>query len=286
MKVNEHAGGGGIDVSRALFNLGIRNIAMGFIGGRTGNELKNQLEASGIICQFTNIKGETRTNIIINEMCTKKQKLFCAHGPRIEEDELEDLRNAVENLKDPEIVIIAGSLPQEVSTKFYKEIIKIVKGTKAIVILDMDGDALHAGISYEPNIIKLNIHELQQYVWRNLNSIEEVLKCARFVNRCGAKIVLVSMGEEGILLVSDGMEYLAVPPEIKEPENTVGAGDSAVAGFIYGLINCKDLKESLRCATAAGTASTLNFSTSLCEKKKFEELISQISLYVISDSKT
>jgi 6-phosphofructokinase 2 len=134
------------------------------------------------------------------------------------------------------------------------------------VILDVDGQALRAGIKAHPNIIKPNIHELSELVGRELSGIDEVVAAARDINRGGVEIVLVSMGARGILLVSNGDEYMAVPPEVKV-ENTIGAGDSSVAGFVLGQVNGKDLSESLIYSAAAGTATTIRQGTAFARRK-------------------
>jgi len=157
-----------------------------------------------------------------------------------------------------------------------------VKKCQSTVVLDVDGEALRAGIQAKPDVIKPNIHELSELVGRELKGLDEICAAAREINRQGVKIVLVSMGGKGILLVSEGQEYLAVPPNVNV-ESTIGAGDSSVAGFISGLIQGKDLKECLIYAAAAGTATTLYQGTALCQKDDFERLVPQVNLTVLSE---
>jgi 6-phosphofructokinase 2 len=152
---------------------------------------------------------------------------------------------------------------------------------RARVVLDVDGQALSAGIKARPNVIKPNIHELSELVGRKLKEMDEVVAAARELNRGGVEIVLVSMGARGIILIADREEYVAVPPGVKA-ENTIGAGDSAVAGFVYGLVNGKDLKKSLIYAAAAGTATTMSQGTALCQKEDFIKLVPQVKLNVLS----
>ena len=146
-----------------------------------------------------------------------------------------------------------------------------------LVVLDVDGEALRQGIKALPNVIKPNIHELSELAGRELKDLDDIVSAARSINQQGVEIVLVSMGAKGILLVSDGQQYLAVPPKVNV-ESTVGAGDSSVAGFIFGLVRGKNLKQCLIYAVAAGTATTLRQGTALCQKDDFERIVPEVKL--------
>ncbi|VAX34366.1 1-phosphofructokinase [hydrothermal vent metagenome] len=277
-KEQRYAGGKGIDVSRVLTALGVVNKALGFVGGFAGEELEGRLLNEGIACDFVRISGETRTNIIVNETSTGNQTVFNARGPEIRPYEVMQMIHKVEKVENPEIVVISGSLPPGVNPEIYRKIIEIFKGRGAMVILDTDGDALRVGINGLPDVIKPNIHELGRLVGKELQKQDEIISAANSVLKQGTRIVLVSMGAEGVLLISEKEQYLASPPKVKV-ENTIGAGDSAVAGFIYGLSNGKTLKESLTYAVAAGTATTLKPGTALCRKEDFLELVPQINIH-------
>jgi len=276
------AGGKSIDVSKVLKNLGVDNIALGFVGGFAGRELEGRLLNEGIQSDFVRVSGETRTNIIIHETETGKQLAFNARGPEIRPSELMQFVEQLEKMPCPELVAIGGSLPPGVNSVIFRKIITLVKRCQAKVVLDVDGEALRVGIEALPDVIKPNIHELSALVGRDLKDLDEIAAAAREINRQGVKIVLVSMGGKGILLVSHGREYLAVPPDVKV-ESTIGAGDSSVAGFISGLVRGKDLKECLIYAVAAGTATTLHQGTALCQKEEFLMLVPQVKLNVLSE---
>lgn len=156
----------------------------------------------------------------------------------------------------------------------------MVKGKGAKVILDTDVDALKVGIQGFPDIIKPNIHELNRLVGRELKERDDIIHAARRIQKQGIEIVLVSMGASGILMVGEKEQYLAFPPEV-EVKNTIGAGDSAVAGFVYGLAKSESLKEALTNAVAAGTATTLRPGTALCQKDDFLKLISRIKVQTV-----
>jgi len=280
-KERSFAGGKSIDVSKVLKSLGVDNIALGFVGGFAGRELEGRLLNEGIESDFVRVSGETRTNIIIHETETGKQLAFNACGPEIRPSELMQFVEQLEKMPCPELVAIGGSLPPGVNPVIFRKIITMVKRCQAKVVLDVDGEALRVGIEAQPDVIKPNIYELSALVGRDLKDVDEIVAAAREINRRGVEIVLVSMGGRGILLVSHGREYLAVPPEVKV-ESTIGAGDSSVAGFISGLVRGKDLKECLIYAVAAGTATTLHQGTALCQKEDFLMLVPQVKLNVLS----
>lgn len=271
------AGGKSVDVSKVLKNLGVDNIALGFVGGFAGRELEGRLLNEGIETDFVRVSGETRTNIIIHETDTGKQLAFNARGPEIKPDELMQFIEQFERLPCGEVVAIGGSIPLGISPEIYHKIINLVKKCRVKVVLDVDGEALRQGIKALPNIIKPNIHELSELAGRELKDLDDVVSAARSINQQGVEIVLVSMGAKGILLVTDGQQYLAAPPDVKV-ESTIGAGDSSVAGFIFGLVQGKDLKQCLIYAVAAGTATTLRQGTALCQKDDFERIVPQVFL--------
>ncbi|MBU0483057.1 MAG: 1-phosphofructokinase [Proteobacteria bacterium] len=274
------AGGKGVDISKVLTNLGIASKALGFVGGFAGDELEGLLINEGVPCDFIRISGDTRTNIILNDLTTGEQTIFNARGPQIKPYELMQLIHKIEALERPEIVSISGSLPPGVNPEIYRKIVEIAKSKGAKTIIDTDGEALKAGLQAVPYLIKPNIHELSRLVDKDLKGIEEISEAAAAIVKDGVAIVLVSMGADGILLVSEKENYLATPPKI-EVKNTIGAGDSAIAGFIYGLTRGESLQESLRCAVAAGTATTSRPGTALCQKDDFAKLLPLVTSKLI-----
>jgi 6-phosphofructokinase 2 len=272
-----YAGGKGIDVSRVLTTLGVMNKALGFIGGFAGEELEGRLLNQGVACDFVRISNETRTNIIVTDITRGTQTVFSASGPEIEPYELMQMIHKVEKFQEPDIVILSGSLPPGVHPEIYRKTIEMVKGKGAGVILDSDGDALRVGIQGLPDVIKPNVHELGRLVGSEVNEMDQILTAAGTVREQGVDIVLVSMGAKGILLVAEKEQYLALPPKVKV-KNTIGAGDSSVAGFVYGWAEGKTLKESLIYAVAAGTATTLRPGTALCQKDDFLRLVPEVTV--------
>lgn len=278
LKEQTFAGGKGIDVSKVLKTLGASNRALAFVGGFAGEELEGRLLNQGVACDFIHVSGETRTNIVVNDMSEGTQTVFSAKGPEITPHELMALIHKVEELEKPHVVVISGSLPPGVHPEIYRRMIEISRAHGAMVILDTDGDALKTGIEGLPDAIKPNIHELSRLVGRELKGLDEITAAARSVRKKGVGTVLVSMGAKGILLVSGREQYLASPPQVKVV-NTIGAGDSAVAGFVYGLEEGKEMKEALCYAVAAGTATTLQPGTALCRNEDFKALIPQVEVH-------
>lgn len=270
-----YAGGKGIDVSKVLTSFGLKNKALGFVGGFAGEELEGMLINEGIVCDFVRISGRTRTNIIINDMATGRQTLYNARGPEITAFELMQIIHKVEDLEEPDFVIISGSLPRGVNPEIYRKIIEISKSKKASVVLDTDGEALRTGLQGRPDIIKPNIHELSRIAGQPLDSLSSIIEAAEEIRASGLQIVLVSMGCCGMLMICDVGRYLARPPEV-EVKNTIGAGDSAVAGFIHGLVARRDLREALKYSVASGTATILQTGTAVCRMEDFRSLLEKV----------
>jgi 6-phosphofructokinase 2 len=277
VREDRYAGGKGIDVARVLTTLGIDGRALGFVGGFTGDELEGRLLNEGIACDFVRIAGETRTNIVIHDQQGETQLVFSAGGPEIQPCELMRLMRNIEGLKQPDIVAISGSLPRNINPEIYRRLIEMAKGKGAKVVLDTDGEALKVGIRACPDIIKPNVHELERLVDRTLTTVEDLLAAARSVQQRGVATVLVSMGPRGMLWVGGDVAYRAVPPKV-EVVNTIGAGDSSVAGYVYGLVRGLEPPRALACAVAAGTATVMRRGTALCRAEDFRKLLERTSV--------
>jgi|YelNatPaOPRAMG01_1025707.scaffolds.fasta_scaffold06600_9 6-phosphofructokinase 2 len=274
-KEEKYAGGKGIDVSRVLINFGVPSVAIGFVGGFAGLEIEGLLINEGVNFDFVKISEETRTNIIINT--NEKQIIISAKGPTIPPFELTKLMDKVNNLDNPSYVVISGSLPEGLKPAVYSKIIDIAKSRSATVVLDTDGEALKFNISHKPHIIKPNRHELSRVIGRSLESVEDVVIAAKEVNRMGIEIVLVSMGKDGIVYVSQNKVMHATPPTVKVI-NTIGAGDSSVAGFIYAKHMGFSEEDALKYAVAAGTATTLKPGTALATLEDALKIVEQVKL--------
>jgi 6-phosphofructokinase 2 len=271
-----YAGGKGIDCSRVIGELGEASTALGFIGGYDGLELEGRLINEGILCDFTRIGGETRTNIILSDRRKKTQVMLNAAGPKITPVEIGLFFQRISSLgRDAEFVIVSGSVPPGVNHRIYAQIITILKGREIRVALDADGELLRHGCGAKPFIIKPNIHEFQRLTGIQSMDTDVILKKARSIVEGGIAIVLISMGAKGIVGVTKDEVYWATPPQV-EVVSPVGAGDSALAGFIYASTKGMDFRESLILATATGTATVLCPGSGLCRKKDLEKIRKEV----------
>ncbi len=276
-----YAGGKGIDVSRALRHLGTDSMALGFIGGHNGNIMVDLLKAEGVTCYFTPIAQETRRDIVVCTSRRRTQTMLNAPGPSITPEEwrgflthlkLLDLRDAY--------VVASGSLCRGVPADAYYQIVSLVQKQGARAILDADGACLRAGLKAKPFAIKPNLKEMRRALGRPLQTEREILAAATALNRAGVSVVMVSRGRGGLLVVSDGERIRAVPPPVKV-RSTVGAGDSAVAGFVFGHAGGKSLEECARFAAAAGTAATLAPGNQLCRSRDVLRLMPRIKVEMV-----
>ncbi len=272
-----YAGGKGIDASRVIQVLGGQSVALGFIGGFNGMELEQRLLRQGVVCDFVETRGDTRTNIIIYVRSTGSYTTFNAKGPDVNEVETKELLDKIRRLEDVSYMIISGSIPTGVGLDIYRQIVDIARKKGAFVALDADGEVMRNGIEAGPSIIKPNIHELGRLMGRDISDIKGALDAAVELKKKEIDIILVSMGGKGALLVSDSTRLIAVPPKITLG-STVGAGDSLLAAFVLGHFQGRRLSECLRFGVAAGAASSMTPGTELCKREDVEALMPKVDI--------
>lgn len=275
--IEEHRfpGGKGIGVSKVLTALGTPNTAIGFVGGFRGDQIEALLISDGVRCDFIRIAGETRSNIIVRQHDSDCQMTLNSKGPEVEPCAVMSLLRKLRGLSDMTILSIGGSLPPNVLPVTYRTCIEIGREIGARVILDADGEALREGILGRPFAIKPNVHELGDLVGHELEGVDQVLEASHIPLESGVEVVLASMGPVGIVLSTREGAWHAVPPEV-EVVNTIGAGDSAVAGFIHGLVLGLRPEEAVRWAVAAGTATTMHAGTALARREEIDTLLPQV----------
>lgn len=273
-----YAGGKGIDVSRAIRHLGGDSMALGFIGGHNGQVMVDLLKSEGVTCYFTPIAQETRRNIIVSARARGTQTILNSNGPVVTANEWREFLTHLRllDLRDA-YVVLSGSLPRGVPQDAYRQIIDLVQRRRAKAILDADGPWLKAGLQAKPFAIKPNLNELRRLTGGSLRTDAEILGAAENLNRSGVKMVIVSCGRRGILAVSGPERYRAVPPAVKV-RSTVGAGDSAVAGFVFRHAGGKAFEDCVRFATAAGTAATLAPGNQLCRLRDVQRLLPKVKI--------
>lgn len=262
-------GGKGINVSVVLKNLGYDNTALGFCADFTGEELKRCLKNKGIVPDLIPVsKGMTRINV---KLCSKEETEINAKGPVIEEKEIELLYKKLNLLKEGDILVLSGSVPANIPTTIYREIMEYLMEKRLKIIVDAVGQVLLETLPYKPFLIKPNHYELGELFDIVIDGKEDAVFYGKKLQEMGAENVLVSMGGAGaVLIAGDGMVYEAQAPE-GEVKNTVGAGDSMVAGFLAGYLETEDYKNAFHMGICAGSASS--FSDELATRNEVIELL-------------
>ena len=270
-EVNIRAGGKGINVSKLLANLGIKSKALGYTAGFTGDFIKKNLYDEGIESDFVELDGITRINVKINN--NSKETEIAGLSPKITEEAEEKLIEKISKLQKDDILILSGSIPGSIERNIYKKLAEMLpEGTK--IVLDTRGNLLKENLNGN-FLIKPNIAELEEMFETRLSTTADIIKkCAYFLER-NVKNVIVSMGGKGALLVNKEGAYLAGAPE-GELTNSVGAGDSMVAGFIAGIETGRSPEDSFRLAVASGSATA--YSYGLGEKDLIYRLYNEVTL--------
>lgn len=268
------AGGKGINVSIVLGNLGIKSTALGFIAGFTGDEIVRRLHNGGINSEFIKINdGISRINIKLKSIDGTE---INGQGPHIDSSHIEQLMNRLRRLEIGDVLVLAGSIPACISDNIYKDIMDMLKDKGVQIVVDATSRLLTNVLEYNPFFIKPNQHELGDIFNVTLNTQEEVIPYALELKKMGAVNVCVSMGGKGAILVADdGNVYKAKAPD-GILKNSVGAGDSLVAGFLSGWIEKKDYEYAFRKGVATGSASA--FSERLATNGEVNDLIGKVTI--------
>ena len=265
-------GGKGLNVSIVLKNLGIESTALGFVAGFTGEELKTDIEQRGIKTDFVKVeKGLTRINVKIS---SKEETALNGNGPDVTEENIEQLLKKIDNIKNDDTVILAGNIPKCINNNIYEIICKKLEQNKVRFIVDATKELLMNVLKYKPFLIKPNKEELEETFKEKIETKEEIIVHAKKLQQIGAQNVLISLGGEGAILVTtEGKEYYSKAPKGKVL-NTVGAGDSMVAGFIAGYEQSGDFEQAFKMGIATGSASS--FSMNLATAEEVANLLKEI----------
>ena len=276
-RVNEehvYPGGKGINVTRILKSLDNENIALGFVSGFTGDYIINSLQELNLKSDFIKVKeGFTRINVKVK---SEEETEINGQGPKISEEELNQFYKVIDKLVDGDILILSGSIPSCLDERLYESIMKKVEDRDIKVIVDATKNLLLNVLKYKPFLIKPNNHELAEMFNVELNSTEDVVFYARKLKEMGAQNVLISMGKDGALLVTENDEVFASSVAKGEVINSVGAGDSMVAGFIAGYLKSNSYEEALRLGAASGGATA--FSSDLATREFIDKLVDEIKI--------
>lgn len=252
-----YPGGKGNNVSVILSNLGHSSKALGFTAGFTGEALENMLKEFGCDTAFIRLpEGSTRINVKIN---AGEETEINGQGPVITEEAQQALFEQLDALKEEDILVLAGSIPNTLPSDIYERILEHLQGRGIHFVVDATKDLLLKVLKYHPFLIKPNNHELGEMFGVTLKNRDEIVAYAKKLQEMGAENVLVSMAGDGaILLTEDGVIYEAKPPKGKVL-NSVGAGDSMVAGFLTGYLNTGDYEKAFRLGVVTGSATAFQY---------------------------
>lgn len=267
------AGGKGINVSIVLGNLGHKSTALGFLAGFTGEEIKRQLKGFGVTDDFVQLpEGFSRINV---KAKADVETEINGQGPDINEEKREELFTQLDKLQKDDTLVLAGSIPNTLPDDIYERIMARLQGRGIRIIVDATKKLLMNVLKYNPWLIKPNNHELGEMFGVKLTTDEEIITYAKKLQEQGAQNVLISMAGDGaILLTAEGKSYKSPAPKGKLV-NSVGAGDSMVAGFITGYIESGgDFEQAFHMGVATGSASA--FSENLATRPEVEALLKTI----------
>ncbi|MGE7906701.1 1-phosphofructokinase [Peribacillus sp. NPDC094092] len=265
-------GGKGINVSRVLKRLGNSTTALGFIGGQTGEFVKRFLRQEEIFTDFTEIAGDTRINV---KLKTGMETEINSQGPTISKGNYQQLFSQIEQLNNTDIIILSGSIPASVPSDVYEAMARSCSRNGIKVVVDTSGKELLNVLPHRPFLIKPNHHELGELFSTEIRTVDDAREYGAKLVEAGAQNVIVSMAGQGAVLCSGGESYSANVPK-GNVINSVGAGDSMVAGFIGTYESTGDILSAFRFSLAAGSATA--FSSDLGTLDKMEELLPQIAI--------
>lgn len=268
-------GGKGINVSIVLKNLGLASTALGFAAGFTGQEIVRRIEEMGLQNQMILLKqGNSRINFKLKSIDGTE---INGKGPEISGQELDQLMQQLAGLRSGDVLFLSGSVPGSLPVDIYAGIMQLLNGRGVQIVVDAAGELLMKVVLCHPVLIKPNHHELGELYDVELHTREEAVPYAKALREAGAENVLVSMAGEGaVLAAADGRIYGAPAPE-GELVNSVGAGDSMVAGFMAGLMESGDYLEAFKLGLAAGSASA--FSENLATGEEIREVLKRVTVY-------
>lgn len=262
--VNPTAGGKGLNVAKVLKKLGNSPTCLGFLGGYNGDYIKGKIKDIGLVDEFTKIDGETRICLnIVDENKVSTEVL--EKGPTVTNEDIENFENKLrEVLKDTKVLVASGSLIEGLPLDYYKRIGSMCKENNVKFILDASSKALELALDENIYLIKPNNDELKALTQMDVNSKEDAINAGKILLNKGVENVCISMGKDGMLLLNNDNIYDVEIPTI-EIVNTVGSGDSSIAGFAHGLINGYEIEDCLKLSNACGMSNAMYIDTGRVE---------------------
>ena len=268
-------GGKGINVSIILSRLGVENKALGFIAGFTGEEIERGVKLRGVNTDFIKLnEGLSRINVKIKSASNDEETEINGQGPKISKQALDELFVKLSGLNSNDILVLAGSIPKSLPENIYEKIMERLEGKNVRVVVDATKDLLKNVLKYKPFLIKPNNFELGEIFKKDLKNDDEIVYYAKELQKLGARNVIVSMAKNGSVLVTEEGSVIKMGVANGVVKNSVGAGDSMVAGFIAGYILKNDYEYALKLGTAAGGATA--FTDDLATKEEIKNILSQL----------
>ncbi len=266
-------GGKGINVSVMLKELGLESICLGFIAGFTGKKFQKGIrDHLQIKEKFIELKqGRTRINL---KLLGKEETEINGIGPIIHTKDFKQLQQQLCGLENKDILILSGSIPSSLSSDAYAKLLASIKEKDICIVVDASGDALLQTLPYRPYLIKPNLNELEELFHQSLQSEQEIIACAKLLQKQGAKNILVSLGKDGAILLNEHHRFFTQKANKGIVKNSAGAGDSMVAGFIAGV--CSGMKDEDRLALAVAAGSATAFAYGIATIKEVEKQRKQL----------
>lgn len=269
----KYPGGKGIMASKILNNLGEKSVNLGFVGGFIGEYIANSIKDLGLEEKFVRIKENSRINV---KLKYDHETEINAKGPKISKEEVEKFYSSIDEVNKEDIIVISGSLPYSLDKDFYK---KVIEKTRANFTIDIADKKLLDYLSYKPLLVKPNEEELGILFETEIND-NNLVKYAKKLNDLGTKNVIVSLGAKGSIFVDEYEAYRAKPISGKLI-NSVGAGDSMVGGFVYGIVNNFDKIDAYKLAVACGSATA--FSPDIADRDMINEVLNKVEVEKIGN---
>lgn len=266
-----YVGGKGINVSIVLKNLGIDTKLLGFSGGFVGKEIERIVNNIGCSCDFINVEENSRINI---KLKSSEESEINANGPNINTKQIEELYSKLEKLESGDILVLAGSIPSCLPNDTYEKIQDKLKHKNVRIIIDATKELLTNSLKYSPFLIKPNKDELSEIFNVELKTKDDIIFYAKKLKEKGAQNIIISLGKDGAIFIDENENIYSLDAPKGELINSVGAGDSMIAGFIYGIQKFNDFQKAFEYSVATGSATA--FSQWLAEKDTIEKIFNEL----------
>lgn len=273
-------GGKGINVSRILRQLGYKNTALGFMGGFTGGFIQEKLQQEGVQTDFTSVSEITRINVKVK---SGEETELNGKGPSIDEETAQQFLEKMSTFGPEDVVILSGSKPANLPEDYYRQIIQVLTDSGSTFVIDTTGKELKQALNYRPLLVKPNHHELAELFDVTISSEEEIVKYGKDLLKEGAQFAIISMAEKGAVFFTQDGVYKGNAPK-GMVKNSVGSGDSMIAGFVGTYWKTHNPLEAFKVSLACGSATA--FEEDLATKEQIDKLLPEIVVQKLEKGRT